>query len=184
MPQDTVRVVGNSFGASQGESAVLFSSTVRDAEATIVSWSSGEIRALVPDTALDGPVRVRVDGVVTNGISFSVADSLISLVQDVEPLWLTFQCMACHSSINPGGTFRIASGNIGSLVLDYQAIFTTGTNPPNVVARQSSTSKMVQRLLPTAGPGLRMPQDQFPRYLNDAEIQVIADWIDQGARNN
>ncbi|HET9887218.1 MAG TPA: hypothetical protein VFR10_06855, partial [bacterium] len=105
-------------------------------------------------------------------------------VQDVEPLWLTFQCMACHSSINPGGGFRVATGNIGSLELDYNAIFTTGTNPPNVIPRQSSASKMVQRILPTAGPGLRMPQDQFPRYLNDAEIQLIADWIDQGARNN
>jgi len=29
-----------------------------------------------------------------------------------------------------------------------------------------------------------MPQDAFPRYLNDAEILRIADWIDQGARNN
>jgi len=162
---------------------VLFSSTVRDVEAMIVSWSDQEIRALVPPTAIDGPVRVRVNGVQTNGINFSVADSLISLQQDVEPLWLTFQCMACHSSVNPGGTFRVATGNIGSLVLDYQAIFTTGTHPPNVVPRQSSASKMVQRVLPSAG-ALRMPQDMFPRYLNDAEILQIADWIDQGARNN
>ncbi|HET9886933.1 MAG TPA: IPT/TIG domain-containing protein, partial [bacterium] len=55
VPQDTVRVVGNSFGASQDGSAVVFSSTARDAEATIISWSSSEIRALVPATAIDGP---------------------------------------------------------------------------------------------------------------------------------
>lgn len=159
---------------------MLFSSTVRDVEAMIVSWSDQEIRALVPPTAIDGPVRVRVNGVQTNGINFSVADSLISLQQDLVPLFTTFQCIICHATTAPGGGFRIANS---ALQIDYPAMFTTGTHPPNVVPRQSSASKMVQRVLPSAG-ALRMPQDMFPRYLNDAEILQIADWIDQGARNN
>ena len=146
----------------------------------IASWSDQEIRALVPPTAIDGPVRVRVNGVQTNGINFSVADSLISLQQDLVPLFTTFQCIVCHATTVPGGGFRIANGN---LEIDYPAMFSTGTSPPNVVPRQSSASKMVQRVLPSAG-ALRMPQDAFPRYLNDAEILRIADWIDQGARNN
>jgi len=181
---DTVRIQGASFGSTPDGSAVLFSSTVRDVEATIVSWSDNEIRALVPATAIDGPVRVRVDDVQSNGINFSVADSLVSLQQDLVPLFITFQCMICHV---PGGTssnFVIANIVGPDFVLNYPAMFTTGTNPPNVIPRQSSASKMVQRVLPSAGP-LRMPQPPpFPRFLNDAEILLLSDWIDQGARNN
>jgi hypothetical protein len=180
VPQDTVRVVGTAFGATPNGSAVLFPSLVGDAEAMLVFWSDQEIRALVPAAAIDGPVRVRIDGEETNGIHFSIADSLISLQEDLVPLFTTFTCIICHATTAPGGEFRIANSN---LEIDYPAMFTTGTNPPNVIPRQSSASKMVQRLLPSAG-ALRMPQDQFPRYLNDAEILQVSDWIDQGARNN
>ena len=162
---------------------MLFSSLVRDVEAVIVSWSDEEIRALVPDTAIDGPVRARVGDVFSNAIDFSVADSLISLQEDLFPLFTFYQCLICHV---PGGTssnFVMSNFVGGKYQIQYEAMFTTGTNPPNVIPRQSASSKMVQRLLPSAG-ALRMPQGGFPTYLNDEEIQRVADWIDQGARNN
>jgi hypothetical protein len=175
-----VRVQGDAFGSVPGGSAVLFSGALSDVEAMIVSWSAEEIRVLVPATAIDGPVRARIGDELTNAIDFSVADSLISLREDLVPIFTTFQCMICHGTVVPGGTFRIADG-LGQI--DYPAMFTTGLHAPNIIARQSGASLIVQRVLPSAG-ALRMPQDAFPRYLNDAEILTIADWVDQGARNN
>jgi hypothetical protein len=54
-----------------------------------------------------------------------------------------------------------------------------------IIPRRSASSRLVQRLLPTTPESLRMPQSAISApYLNDAEIQVVADWIDQGARDN
>lgn len=56
---DEIRVTGGGFGNGQGESIFI----VGEAAASIVSWSDTEIRALVPEGASTGSVKVAAGGV-------------------------------------------------------------------------------------------------------------------------
>ena len=49
-----------------------------------------------------------------------------------------------------------------------------------IVAGRPDDSAIVQKLKGTYFTGKRMPFDG-PPYLQDAEIQIVADWIAQGA---
>lgn len=177
---DTLRIEGQEFGAAPGASRILFPSALGEREVAPVAWSNESVTALVPTDMVDGDVRLDIDGEFTNALPFSVADSTISLREDLLPIFETFTCLICHGTSNPGGGFRISDS---SLQIDYAAMISTGTTPPNVVPRRSPQSKVLLRLLPAAA-DLRMPQDQFPRYLNEDEIGLVADWIDQGALDN
>jgi regulation of enolase protein 1 (concanavalin A-like superfamily) len=63
-----VTISGANFGATQGASSVRFNGTV----ATPTSWGASSIAATVPGGATTGPVTVTVNGVVSNGVSFTV----------------------------------------------------------------------------------------------------------------
>ena len=92
----------------------------------------------------------------------------MSFAADVEPLFL-HKCAGCHA-------FGIAEG--GFEVLPYEKL----VSGPQVVPRLSGSSELIRRLLPTTPVAERMPQGGG--YLTDAEILKVADWIDQGARDN
>jgi hypothetical protein len=64
----SVTITGSNFGASQGTSTVTFNGTA----ATPSSWSATSIIAPVPSGATTGPVVVRVGGVASNGVTFTV----------------------------------------------------------------------------------------------------------------
>ncbi len=67
-----VTITGTNFGASQGSSAVKFNGTT----ATPTSWSNGSIVVPVPTGATTGNVAVTGNGVVSNGLSFTVSAGL------------------------------------------------------------------------------------------------------------
>src|SRR5207244_2590189 len=63
-----VTITGINFGATQGSSSVTFNGT---AATTIGAWSSTSITASVPAGATTGPVVVTVNGVASNGATFT-----------------------------------------------------------------------------------------------------------------
>ena len=63
-----VTVKGGNFGASQGDSTITFNGTA----AAPASWTNTKIQAPVPEGATTGPVVVTVDGVASNGVTFTV----------------------------------------------------------------------------------------------------------------
>jgi subtilase family serine protease len=67
-----VTITGASFGASQGSSRVTFNSIA----ATPTTWSATRIVAPVPAGASTGPVVVRVAGVDSNAVTFTVLADL------------------------------------------------------------------------------------------------------------
>jgi hypothetical protein len=64
----SVTITGNNFGDTQGTSTLTFNGT----SATPTSWSTTSIAAPVPSGASPGSVLVMVNGVVSNGVSFTV----------------------------------------------------------------------------------------------------------------
>lgn len=64
----TVTLTGSFFGAAQGPSTVSFAGT----GASVVSWSDATITATVPPGAASGSVLVRVNGLDSSPLSFSV----------------------------------------------------------------------------------------------------------------
>ena len=63
-----VKIKGEHFGASQGESTLSFNGVAAEP----VSWSDTKIKAPVPAGAATGPVVVTVDGKMSNGVEFTV----------------------------------------------------------------------------------------------------------------
>ena len=175
---DTLRVQGSGFGDDQGFSAVLFTGADlrADVEADIAGWSDTEILALVPGGASDGPVWVRVNGVVSETLPFDVADSLISYQGHVRALFYANHCMTsdCHGWTGVGG---------GLSLQFYARMMQGGDNGPSVIPRRSGES-LLWRTLEVDTLGIRrMPPDGLP-FVTDREALLVADWIDQGARNN
>jgi RHS repeat-associated protein len=68
LAETTVQVQGNNFGAQQGNGTISFNGVM----AAVSSWSNTGITATVPGNAKPGPVVVTVNGVASNGVSFSL----------------------------------------------------------------------------------------------------------------
>src|SRR5215813_7890683 len=64
----SVTIAGTGFGPSQGASTVTFNGTT----ASVGSWNSSSITATVPTGATTGSVVVAVNGILSNGASFTV----------------------------------------------------------------------------------------------------------------
>lgn len=65
----SVTIAGTNFGASQGSSSVTF---YNNQTATVTSWSATSIVVTVPTGATTGNVVVTVNGVASNGVTFTV----------------------------------------------------------------------------------------------------------------
>lgn len=170
---DTVVAQGSGFGSTPG--SMTFRSGVGDStSAQILAWSDSTLKVLVPAGAIDGPVAVHAGGVDSNTLSFSVAPRLISYTTDLIPGIfenIHIGCAACH-----GGT--------NNLYLDTAQHLMEGTSihGPVVHPRDSAGSILLQKVSPNPPFGAQMPQGGTP--LDDAQMLLIADWIDQGARDN
>jgi RHS repeat-associated protein len=65
-------IAGTSLGSSQSSSMVQFNNIT----ASVISWSSTSINVTVPNNATSGPVTVTVGGIVSNGVQFTLIESL------------------------------------------------------------------------------------------------------------
>lgn len=70
----SVIIAGLSFGATQGSSTVMFNGT----PATPTGWSETSITAPVPVGATTGPVVVTVNGIASNGVTFTANVGTVS----------------------------------------------------------------------------------------------------------
>ena len=73
---DVVTISGANFGSSQSSSTVTFNNAPAT---TITGWSAGSISAVVPVGASSGNVVVTVNGVSSNGVSFTVRPASFAL---------------------------------------------------------------------------------------------------------
>lgn len=166
-PGDRVVLRGVDFGETAGR--VLFTGGAGTIDAVIVAWSDTEIEVVVPEGAEAGPVVVSAGGSTSDPIAFTPTQEM-SLRNDVRPILLGQGCLSCH-------------GGSGGLFLDTHAkILQGGGRGPAVVPGESATSLLVRSLRGEGGVPL-MPQGAS-ESIPEAQILVIADWIDQGARDN
>jgi hypothetical protein len=107
----------------------------------------------------------------------------ISFSEDVFPI-IQKNCLPCHAEDN---------FNPSELSLDsYDLLMDGGRHGDAVVPEKPDESPLVQKLLPDPPFGDRMPLDMRKKRgkkpgvkpLTEEEIQCIATWIQQGARDN
>jgi hypothetical protein len=106
-----VVISGANFGATQGGSSLTFNGT----SAVPTSWSTTSIAAPVPGASTTGPVRVTVNGLASNAITFSVFTmgslaGAVTRLSDGSPL-VGATIQALQSGIVKGAT---TSGSGGS----------------------------------------------------------------------
>lgn len=166
---DTLRIVGSGFGAKADDESVLFSAAGGTrATAEILAWSDLEVRVLVPEEAVSGPVVVTRAGEESEALPF-VLVAPVSLQVDVRPIFQQRGCLSCHGGTN------------GLELSTHAGILAGGIRGPAVVPRQGAESLLVMAM---RGQG-SVPQMPFGSpAMPEAEILLISDWIDQGARDN
>ncbi len=106
----------------------------------------------------------------------------ISFKDDVYPI-VKNNCLPCHAEDN---------FNPSELSLDtYELMRHGGKNGTPWVADDSKKSILVQKLMVEPPFDARMPlnskrkiREGKAKWLTDEEIKLIADWVDQGAKNN
>lgn len=72
-----ITITGSNFGSVQGLSKVVFNGIL---VTSILSWAASSILVLVPIDATTGDVVVTVAGIDSNGITYSVIPTLVSLM--------------------------------------------------------------------------------------------------------
>jgi hypothetical protein len=108
--------------------------------------------------------------------------SPISLMNDIQPIF-TSQCALafCHGS-PPGFPMSLEDGNSHAALVGVQSLESPLLR---VKAGDSGTSFLIHKLegtLTSGESGVQMPLGG--PYLPEPEIQLIRDWIDQGALDN
>jgi uncharacterized membrane protein len=112
----------------------------------------------------------------------AVKNEAISFQADVVPV-IKKNCMPCHAEDNY---------NPSELSLDsYNLLMDGGKHGKAVIPGNAGESLLVQKLGAEPPFGRRMPLDPkrkkdepSTKKLTDEEIQLISDWITQGAKNN
>jgi mono/diheme cytochrome c family protein len=106
----------------------------------------------------------------------------VSYADDLLPLFKEYHCASCHT---PGGKTPIGIVVGGLDLTSYNSLRAGGARSMAgiVVAGDACSSVLLQKL--EAGPpfGARMPLDG-PEYLEDEDLELFADWIIEGARDN
>lgn len=171
---DTVWVEGARFG--DGSDGVLRVDTAGTSEAaTVLAWTDSFVVARVP--ALSGPVSLVVSVGATESppAPFDIDAVARSYTADVEPIFRNQQygCWSCHSGFGSAGLNVVPWADLLSGESDHG---------PVITPRFGEESVLVKKLRGTAGFGEQMPFGGTP--LADGVIEVIVEWINQGARNN
>jgi cytochrome c553 len=94
--------------------------------------------------------------------------SQVSFSRDVMPIFEE-ECISCHGSLG------------GWDASTYEAVMESGNNAPVVIPGDAENSLLAQKMLGQQTIGNIMPPDGL---LSIDVIQVIIDWIDQGALDN
>ena len=108
----------------------------------------------------------------------------VSFAADVQPI-LEVACAECHTRTGEG----VAAS--GFVVDDYDSVMKGTDLGPVVIAGSSISSTLYRVVAGKTDPEIRMPPHHEEAWaegrgapLGDEEIETLAAWIDQGARNN
>ena len=105
----------------------------------------------------------------------SACGKKVSFATDVKPI-LDDHCLECHAKGKKG---QIKSG----LSMESYADLMKGTKFGPVIEPGSSISSTLMRLIDhKADPSINMPHNKTK--IEDAHVELIKLWIDQGAKNN
>jgi len=94
----------------------------------------------------------------------------VSFQSHIKPIFERYGCASCHG------------GSGGLFVQSVAQLLQGGVNGPAVVSGRADASTIIKKLSLNPPVGDRMPQGG--PYLPDSTIQVIKDWINQGAKDN
>jgi len=100
----------------------------------------------------------------------------VSYAKDVQPI-LQANCLSCHQE---GGAGFEASG---FSMATYDDLMKGTRNGPMIIPGDSAGSNIIVLMEGRADPSIRMPHGSSKR-INQADIDTIRLWIDQGARKN
>jgi len=106
----------------------------------------------------------------------------ISFAQSIQPIF-TQRCAlsGCHAGSSPAQGMSLEAGKAYGNIVNVPS--REKPELMRVKPDSSSVSYLVQKIRGVSGiVGARMPFGASP--LTDAQIQTIAEWVDQGARNN
>ena len=109
-------------------------------------------------------------------------DHDVSFAHDVSGLLDEYHCRDCHT---PGGITPIGL-EVGGLDLSsYDTLRVGGTRSGAAIIVPAMPCGSVLRQKVSAGPpfGARMPLNG-PTYLDEQDLQLLSDWIAEGARDN
>ena len=103
---------------------------------------------------------------------------------NIAPLWstITDHCADCHT---PAGKSPIGIEDSGLDLSSYDTLIAGGTRSGSaiVIAGMPCESVLIEKLGDSPPFGARMPLDG-PPFLDATQMQVLADWIAEGAANN
>jgi hypothetical protein len=99
----------------------------------------------------------------------------VSFKQDVQPI-LKQHCFECHLANGEGAK------KSGFHVSSYEAVMKGTKFGPVVVPGDSTSSSLYRLIAGKVAKSIQMPHGKAP--LSSAEIATIAQWIDEGAKNN
>jgi hypothetical protein len=100
----------------------------------------------------------------------STPSGSVSFQTQIKPIFQRYGCASCHG------------GSGGLFVQTVAQILQGGVDGPAVISGKADLSMIIKKLSPNPPFGDRMPQGG--PYLPDSTMQVIKDWINQGAKDN
>lgn len=143
----------------------------------LVTWQSGNTARLQIDAAGLATVQAQSGAVTVTATEPGTAVAgnttvtvFVSFANNVQPIF-NQDCTSCHSGSFPDYNLRLDT---------YANVMTGGQSGVVVLAGNPNGSILIQRLEGTLTP--QMPYQQPP--LAQSTIDLIRDWISQGANNN
>ncbi|WP_278470117.1 c-type cytochrome domain-containing protein [Gimesia maris] len=102
--------------------------------------------------------------------SLSAAEKQVDYPKQIAPL-LRKYCEGCHNVDDPEGKFAIDS---------YQGLLKGGKHGPAVLPGDSGSSRLIRMIKGEARPV--MPPEDSGEKLTEAEIALLVEWVNQGAK--
>ncbi len=163
---DTVSVMGRHFGARADSGRVVAGGKTFS---RILLWSDTLIHVVVSDSVVAGSILVLTGTDTSNAMPFMIARE-VSFSRDVKPILKLNRCLGCH-----GGTEDLYLDSVSQIMegADDGAVVIPGKADSSLLIKKLSENPPFGKRMPLRGP-----------YLPDSQIQIIKDWINQGAKDN
>lgn len=174
----------------------VFNGTAQDSSGAnlLITWlsSSTSVATVSPASGTSTTATAVANGttqIVMSGGTRTASATLtvnipvtISFSSQVQPIF-TASCAlsGCHTGSSPTGSMNLSTGVSRSQLVNVAAVGFAGAI--RVIPGDANNSYLIRKL--ENGPnisGLQMPENRAP--LSQATINIIRDWISQGAQNN